>query len=51
MAWWNGRLRGSINFDRLRVRYEKRSDIHEAFLSLGCTSSAGILCEGPERRS
>jgi len=27
-------------FRRLRVRYEKRSDIHEAFLSLGC----GIIC-------
>jgi hypothetical protein len=24
-------------FDYLRVRYEKRADIHEAFLSLGCT--------------
>ena len=24
-------------FRRLRVRYEKRADIHEAFLSLGCT--------------
>jgi transposase len=23
-------------FRRLRVRYDKRSDIHEAFLSLGC---------------
>src|SRR5437762_14334057 len=23
-------------FRRLRVRYEKRADIHEAFLSLGC---------------
>jgi transposase len=28
-AWLN-------QFRRLRVRYEKRSDIHEAFLSLGC---------------
>jgi transposase len=24
-------------FRRLRVRYEKRTDIHEAFLLLGCT--------------
>jgi transposase len=23
-------------FRRLRVRYDKRADIHEAFLSLGC---------------
>jgi len=28
-AWLN-------QFRRLRVRYEKRADIHEAFLSLGC---------------
>jgi transposase len=29
-AWLN-------QFRRLRVRYDKRADIHEAFLSLGCT--------------
>ena len=29
-AWLN-------QFRRLRVRYEKRADIHEALLSLGCT--------------
>ena len=28
-AWLN-------QFRRLRVRYEKRADIHAAFLSLGC---------------
>jgi transposase len=28
-AWLN-------QFRRLRVRYEKRADIHEAFLSVGC---------------
>jgi len=28
-AWLN-------QFRRLRVRYEKQADIHEAFLSLGC---------------
>ena len=28
-AWLN-------QFRRLRVRYDKRSDIHEAFLSVGC---------------
>ena len=27
-------------FRRLRVRYERRADIHEAFLSLGCS----IIC-------
>ena len=27
-------------FRRLRVRYERRSDIHEAFLKLGCA----IMC-------
>jgi transposase len=29
-AWLN-------QFRRLRVRYDKRADIHEAFLLLGCT--------------
>ena len=29
LAWLN-------QFRRLRVRYDKRVDIHEAFLSLGC---------------
>jgi transposase len=29
-AWLN-------QFRRLRIRYEKRADIHEAFLFLGCT--------------
>jgi len=28
-AWLN-------QFRRVRVRYDKRADIHEAFLSLGC---------------
>jgi transposase len=39
-----GRWRGVVErtfawlnqFRRLRVRYDKRADIHEAFLSLGC---------------
>jgi len=26
-------------FRRLRIRYERRADIHEAFLSLGCSIS------------
>src|SRR6266536_291665 len=33
-AWLN-------QFRRLRVRYEKRADIHEAFLSLGCI----LICQ------
>jgi transposase len=41
---WLGRWRWVVErtfawlnqFRRLRVRYEKRADIHEAFLSLGC---------------
>jgi transposase len=33
MAWLN-------QFRRLTVRYERRQDIHEAFLTLGCT----IIC-------
>jgi len=32
-AWLN-------QFRRLRVRYEKRADIHKAFLSLAC----GLIC-------
>jgi transposase len=27
-------------FRRLRVRYERRADIHQAFLSLGCA----VIC-------
>jgi hypothetical protein len=29
LSWLN-------QFRRLRVRYDKRADIHEAFLALGC---------------
>ncbi len=32
---------------RLRVRYEKRADIHEAFMTLGC---APIYAKRPESR-
>lgn len=35
-AWLN-------QFRRLRVRFEKRADIHEAFLSLGCI----LICWRP----
>src|SRR5262245_55565240 len=38
-AWLN-------QFRRLRVRYEKRADIHEAFLSLGCA----LICWRALRR-
>ena len=34
-------------FRRLRVRYDKRADIHEAFLSLGCA----LICWQSLRKS
>jgi len=37
-AWLN-------QFRRLRVRYEKRADIHEAFLSLGYVLICWRFCE------
>jgi transposase len=39
-AWLN-------QFRRLRVRYDKRADIHEAFLSLGCA----LICWHSLRRT
>ena len=33
-------LRWLRQFRRLRMRYERRADIHEAFLSLGCS----VIC-------
>jgi len=33
-------------FRRLRVRYDKRADIHEAFLSLGCA----LICSQSLRK-
>jgi len=39
-AWLN-------QFRRLRVRYDKRADIHEAFLSLGCA----LICWQSLRKS
>src|SRR5207249_3984111 len=39
-AWLN-------QFRRLRVRYDRRADIHEAFLSLGC----GLICWQSLRKS
>jgi len=37
-AWLN-------QFRRLRVRYEKRADIHEALMALRALSSAGRFCK------
>ena len=37
---WNGPF-GACN----SVRYDKRADVHEALLSLGCALIAGDLCE------
>ena len=46
-AWHN-------QFRRLRARYDKRADIHEAFLSLGCALISCSRCatggEGPPER-
>jgi len=39
-AWLN-------QFRRLRVRYDKRADIHDAFLSLGCA----LICWQSLRKS
>ena len=38
--WWSGPWGWLYQFRRLRVLYERRADIHEAFLSLGCS----IIC-------
>lgn len=38
-------------FRRLTVRYERRADIHQAFLTLGCAISATISSTGCVRRS
>ena len=43
-AWLN-------QFRRLRTRYEKRADIHEAFLSLGCALICwNFLSTAPQMR-
>jgi hypothetical protein len=39
IAWLN-------QFRRLRVRYDKRADIHEAFVALGCA----LICRQSLRR-
>jgi hypothetical protein len=39
LAWLN-------QFRRLTVRYERRQDIHEAFLSLGCA----LICFNAVKR-
>jgi transposase len=49
--WVMGRTFAWINqFRRLRVRYDKRADIHAAFLSLGARSFIGNRCERRGRR-
>jgi hypothetical protein len=35
--WSRAIVEVTQSFRRLRVRYDKRADIHEAFLSRGCT--------------
>lgn len=35
-------------FRRLRVRYERRADIHEAFLAIGCSLICLALLLAPE---
>ena len=43
----SGHLPGSISFDACACRYDKRADIHEAFLSLGCA----LICWQSLRRT
>ena len=35
-GWWSAPSPGSTAIRRLTVRYERRADIHQAFLTLGC---------------
>jgi transposase len=42
-AWLN-------QFRRLRIRYEKRADIHEAFLALGCILICWKFLAGEDRQ-
>jgi hypothetical protein len=36
-GWWSGRSPGLARYRTPSVRYERRADIHEAFLYLGCS--------------
>lgn len=50
--WVVERTFGWLNqFRRLRVRYEKRADIHEALLSLGCALICWRALRHPGRMS
>jgi len=44
---WSAHLAWLSQFRRLGVRYDKRADIHEAFLSLGCA----LICWQSLRRT
>ena len=43
LSWLN-------RYRRLKIRYERRTDTHQAFLDLGCTWSAGAMFSGFVRR-
>jgi hypothetical protein len=38
-GWWSAQFAWLHQFRRLRLRYERRADIHEAFLAIGCSLS------------
>lgn len=35
-GWWRGLWSWLNRYRRLKVRYERRADVHRAFLELGC---------------
>jgi len=43
LSWLN-------RYRRLKVRYERRADVHQASSSLGAPCSAGAMCSGLVRR-
>ena len=36
VGWWSAPSAWLHQFKRLRTRYERRADLHQAFLTLGC---------------
>lgn len=46
-GWQSGPSRGSTNSKRLRIRYERRADLHQGLLALACS----IICLRRLRRS
>ncbi len=43
--WGMERTNAWVNqFRRLKVRYERREDIHQAFLTLGCALICFLIC-------